>query len=41
MAKCLRCGAGNEWIEGTTKAPKNPLHAAAPAMYEALNLERQ
>ena len=22
MAKCLRCGAGNEWIEGDARPPK-------------------
>lgn len=22
MAKCLRCGAGNEWIEGEARSPK-------------------
>lgn len=34
MAKCLRCGAGPEWLEGTPPPPE-PLPADAPTVLHA------
>ena len=38
MAKCLRCGAGNEWLQGDVKPESESvsLITAAPDLLEAL-----